>query len=159
MKKVTTMATRTLDQKKIAYTIHTYDTSDDALDGVSVANKIGLPQDQVFKTIVTIGASKKHYVALVPVACSINMKQFAHILGEKSVSMLPLSQLLPLTGYQKGGCSPIGMRKVIPTYIDASAANFIEITCSAGKVGAQMTLAVEHLLTSSEATLVNLIDN
>ena len=100
---------RTLDQKKIAYTAHSYDP-DGPIDGVSVAQILGQPPEQVFKTLVTKGASGGYYVFDIPVAENLDLKKAAKAVGEKSIALLPQKELLPLTGYVHGGCSPVGMK-------------------------------------------------
>ena len=112
---------RLLDQKKVKYTGHHYEAPNGAVDGVSVAAAVGKDVSQVFKTLVTRGASKKNYVFVVPVAMELDLKAAAKAAGEKSIEMIRQAELLPLTGYVHGGCSPLGMKKQFPTFIDASA--------------------------------------
>ena len=131
---------RVLDQKKIPYTPHHYPT-DGALDGVSVAAMIGQDPARVFKTLVTVGASKKNYVFVIPVAAELDLKA----VGEKSIAMLKQAQLLPLTGYVHGGCSPIGMKKLFRTVLDSSAQSLPTMAVSAGRIGAQVELAPADL--------------
>ena len=132
---------RVLDQKKIPYTPHTYPHGDgEALDGVTVAQNLGINPDQVFKTLVTKGASGGYYVFDIPVAATLDLKKAAKAVGEKSVAMLPSKELLPLTGYVHGGCSPIGMKKQHPTVLDETARQFETIYVSGGKIGAQVEL-------------------
>lgn len=128
-----TNAVRQLDRRKLAYEIHTYEGG--ALSGAEVARTIGLAPERVFKTLVTTGKSGGHYVFVIPVEAELNLKKAAAAVGEKSIAMLHQRDLLPLTGYIHGGCSPIGMKKQFPTVIDQSAANFDRICFSAGKVG------------------------
>lgn len=136
---------RLLDQKKIPYTPRQYDVSDKALDGVTAATRLGIDPAACFKTLVTVSGSKKYYVFVIPVAKELDLKAAARAVGEKSVEMLKQAQLLPLTGYIHGGCSPLGMKKPFPTVIDDSALLLDEMTCSAGKVGRQITLAPADL--------------
>ena len=136
---------RLLDQKKIPYTPHTYDVSDGALDGVTAARRLGVAPETCFKTLVTVGASKRNHVFVIPVAKELDLKAAARAAGEKSIEMLKQAQLLPLTGYIHGGCSLIGMKKRFPTVIDASAQALPEMTVSAGKVGHQVTLSPQAL--------------
>lgn len=136
---------RLLDQKKIPYVPRQYDVSDGALDGATAAARIGLPPGTCFKTLVTVGASKRNHVFVVPVEKELDLKAAAKAAGEKSIEMLKQAQLLPLTGYVHGGCSPVGMKKRFPTIIDASAQALPEMTCSAGKVGRQVTLSPQAL--------------
>lgn len=136
---------RVLDQKKISYTPHSYPHGDEAVDGLTVAAMTGLDPQRVFKTLVARGASKTPYVFVIPVAHELDLKLAAKAVGEKSVSMLHVSELTPLTGYVRGGCSPIGMKKLFRTVIDASAQNFSEIVVSGGKIGTQVELAPDAL--------------
>ena len=136
---------RVLDQKKVPYIPHSYPHGDTAPDGVTVARLTGVPQEQVFKTLVTEAASGKFYVFVIPVARSLDLKAAAKAVGEKSISMLPQAKLLPLTGYVHGGCSPIGMKKALPTWVDESAQALDLMAVSAGKVGVQVQLAPADL--------------
>ena len=136
---------RVLDQKKVPYIPHSYPHGDTAPDGVTVARLTGVPPEQVFKTLVTEAASGKFYVFLIPVARSLDLKAAAKAVGEKSISMLPQAKLLPLTGYVHGGCSPIGMKKALPTWVDESAQALDLMAVSAGKVGFQVQLAPADL--------------
>ena len=128
---------RTLEQKKIAYTAHAYDP-DGPIDGVSVAQTLGQPPERVFKTLVTRGASGGYYVFDIPVAESLDLKKAAKAVGEKSVAMLPQKELLGLTGYVHGGCSPVGMKKQFPTVFHETAVLYDNICVSAGRIGAQV---------------------
>ena len=107
---------RMLDKEKVPYTPHTYDHGDGAIDGASVAAKMGQDPARVFKTLVTQGAGKSYFVFVVPVLAELDLKKAAKAVGEKSIAMLPQKKLLPLTGYVHGGCSPVGMSKHFPTY-------------------------------------------
>ena len=142
---------RVLDQKKVPYIPHSYPHGDTAPDGVTVAQLTGVPPEQVFKTLVTEAASGKFYVFVIPVARSLDLKAAAKAVGEKSISMLPQSKLLPLTGYVHGGCSPIGMKKALPTWVDESAQALETMAVSAGKVGFQVQLAPADLQTLTRA--------
>ncbi len=128
---------RTLEQKKIAYTAHAYDP-DGPIDGVSVAQTLGQAPERVFKTLVTRGASGGYYVFDIPVAESLDLKKAAKAVGEKSVAMLPQKELLGLTGYVHGGCSPVGMKKQFPTVFHETAVLYDTICVSAGRIGAQV---------------------
>ena len=137
---------RVLDQKKVAYTPHEYPCEGGAPDGVTVARSIGKDPNCVFKTLVTVGASKKNYVFCIPGPLTLDLKAAAKAVGEKSIAMLPQSQLLPLTGYVHGGCSPVGMKKLFPTVVDEHALGWDTIVVSAGKIGYQVELAPDDLL-------------
>ena len=136
---------RTLDQKKIAYTPHTYDPNG-PVDGVSVAQTLGQAAEMVFKTLVTRGASGGYYVFDIPVAENLDLKKAARAVGEKSIAMLPQKKLLGLTGYVHGGCSPVGMKKQFPTVFHETAAQLPRIMVSAGKIGYQVECDPSELL-------------
>ena len=137
---------RILDQKKVAYTPHHYAHPDGAVDGVSVAALIDRDPSCVCKTLVTQGASKKYYVFVIPVGRELDLKAAARAAGEKSIEMLKQAQLLPLTGYVHGGCSPVGMKKQFPTVFHESCLEQDVIYVSAGKVGFQVELAPTDLM-------------
>lgn len=139
-----TNAMRLLDGKKIQYTVHDY-TESGAIAGEDVAAVLGESPEQVFKTLVTVGKSKQNYVFIVPVTGELDLKKAAKAVGEKSIEMIKSKELLPLTGYVHGGCSPIGMKKVFPTVIDSTAENFEKIFFSAGKIGLQVEIAVKDI--------------
>ena len=129
---------RLLEQKKIPYTPHTYSHGEgDPTDGVSVAASLGQDPARVFKTLVTRGASGGFYVFDIPVAENLDLKKAARAVGEKSVAMIAQKELLPLTGYVHGGCSPLGMKKQFPTVFHETAAGFDTVLVSAGKIGFQ----------------------
>ena len=136
---------RVLDQKKVPYTPHHYAHPDGAVDGVSVAALIDRDPASVCKTLVTQGASKKYHVFVIPVQKELDLKAAARAVGEKSIEMIRQAQLLPLTGYVHGGCSPVGMKKQFPTVLDASVEHLDTIVVSAGKIGAQVELAPADL--------------
>ena len=135
---------RILDQKKIEYVMHDYSESG-AIAGDDVARTLGEKPEEVFKTLVTVGKTKQYYVFLVPVCKELNLKKAAKAVGEKNIEMIKAKELLPLTGYVHGGCSPIGMKKVFPTTIDASAKNLEKMYFSAGKIGFQVEVSVSDL--------------
>ncbi len=150
---------RVLDQKKVAYTSHSYPHGDDAVDGVTVAGLIGRPVEHVFKTLVAVGVSKKNYVFVIPVQKELHFKKAAKAVGEKSVSMLPVKDLLGLTGYVRGGCSPIGMKKQFPTYIDSTCEALDTMIVSAGRIGQQVELAPDTLLKLVRGRTADLIED
>ena len=137
---------RILDQKKVAYTPHHYAHPDGAVDGVSVAALIDRDPSCVCKTLVTQGASKKYYVFVIPVGRELDLKAAARAAGEKSIEMLKQAQLLPLTGYVHGGCSPVGMKKQYPTVFHETAEILDTIMVSAGKIGYQVELSPADLI-------------
>lgn len=132
---------RVLDQKKVPYTPHHYAHPNGAVDGASVAALIDKDPASVCKTLVTQGASKKYYVFVIPVLKELDLKAAAKAVREKSIEMIKQAQLLPLTGYVHGGCSPVGMKKQFPTVFDQSVEGLDTITVSAGKIGAQVEVA------------------
>ena len=138
---------RVLEQKKIPYTPHPYPHREgEAPDGVTVAQSLGLNPDQVFKTLVTKGASGGYYVFDIPVADTLDLKKAAKAVGEKSIAMLHSRDLLPLTGYVHGGCSPIAMKKQFPTVFHETAEILDTIMVSAGKIGFQVELSPADLI-------------
>ena len=143
MKAEKTNAMRQLERKKLDYRVHTYDGS--ALSGTAVASVLGQDVSRVFKTLVTAGKSGQHYVFMVPVVQELHLKKAAAAVGEKSVAMIAQKELLPLTGYIHGGCSPIGMKKQFPTVIDASVPEDGTIFFSGGKIGIQIETTLQAL--------------
>jgi len=136
---------RLLDAAQIAYTPHFYDP-EDPIDGVSVAQTLGQDIEQVFKTLVTRGASGGYYVFDIPVAENLDLKKAARAVGEKSIAMIAQKELLPLTGYIHGGCSPVGMKKQFPTVFHETVILFETICVSAGKIGAQVEVNPSALM-------------
>lgn len=135
---------RLLDKKKIQYKSHYYGDTD-AVSGIEVAAVLNQNPENGFKTLVTIGKSKKNYVFVIPVAEELDLKKAAKAVGEKSIEMLKSKELLPLTGYIHGGCSPIGMKKFFTTTIDESVLNCEKFCISAGKIGYQVELSLDEL--------------
>lgn len=142
-KELKTNVMRVLDSKKLAYNHYTYDNS--TVNGVEVARLLGQDPDRVFKTLVTRGKSGGFFVFMVPVAEELDLKKAARACGEKAVEMLPQKELLPRTGYVHGGCSPIGMKKRFPTFVDETAQLFDTIHFSGGKVGCQIRMNPDDL--------------
>ena len=147
---------RTLDQKKIPYTAFSYDPNG-PIDGVSVAAETGLDAAGVFKTLVTKGASGAYYVFDIPVAENLDLKKAAKAVGEKSIAMLPQKELLPLTGYVHGGCSPVGMKKQFPTVFHETVNDLDLIAVSAGKIGHQVQVKPGDLLSLLRAKTADVI--
>jgi Cys-tRNA(Pro)/Cys-tRNA(Cys) deacylase len=156
MAKVKTNAMRILDTQKVPYEILTYDANDGKIDGVAVAGKIGRNPAQVYKTLVAVGASKNLYVFVIPVEDELDMKKAAKEAGEKNVEMLPVKDIQKFTGYIRGGCSPIGMKKSYPTFLDASAEGMDKMIVSAGKIGFQVELAPDELLKAADGRFAQL---
>ena len=154
---VKTNVMRILDKESITHQVHFYDP-DKGIDGVSVAAQLHQDPQAVFKTLVTQGKSRAFYVFVIPVGSTLNLKRAAHACGEKSIEMIPQRVLLPTTGYIHGGCSPIGMKKAFPTFIDETAQLFEAICVSAGKIGAQVELAPDDLAKITGAAYAPLTD-
>ncbi len=151
-----TNAMRMLDKAKIKYEALEYSYDDNDLSGVTIANSVGLPCEMVFKTLVAKGDKTGPIVMCIPVDKEIDLKKAASVTGNKKVEMIHVKDLLGLTGYIRGGCSPIGMKKKFPTFIHESAKNFEKITVSAGIKGCQLLVDVKELVSFTEAKLVDL---
>lgn len=148
---------RTLEAHGIPHEAFEYSVEDGQLDAVSVANKVGFPPDQVFKTLVTVGKNTGVNVFVIPGNCYLDLKKAAEAAQDKSIEMLKTKDLLPLTGYVHGGCSPIGMKKACPTYIEEIASQYEFIVISAGKVGLQVKLAPDKILQVTEGRYADLV--
>ncbi|MCL1699743.1 Cys-tRNA(Pro) deacylase [Lysinibacillus sp. Bpr_S20] len=148
-----TNAIRLLEQQKIQFEVIEYETGDGQVDGISVAEKIGHPVSRVFKTLVAKASAQKLFVFVIPVADELDLKAAAKVVGEKKIDMLPVKELLGYTGYVRGGCSPVGMKKLYPTIIDASAQEQEEIIVSAGKIGMQIHVQLDDLVAVTKAKL------
>ena len=151
-----TNAMRMLERMNIPYEFQNYDC-DGFTDGLETADKLGLPHELVYKTIVTTGKSGDHYVFVIPVEQEIDLKKAARAVGEKSLELLPLMQLTAVTGYVRGGCTAVGMKKQFPTVIDESARDLDEFYVSGGRVGTQLRLAPEGLKKAASATYADVI--
>ncbi len=152
MKEPKTNVMRILEQKKIKYIAHEYTHGDGPVDGETVAALIGIAPERVFKTLVTSGNGGAHYVFVIPVQRELDLKKAAKAVGEKSIAMIHVSELLPLTGYVRGGCSPVGMKKRFKTVFDSSVLSLDTITVSAGKIGAQIEIAPGELMSLVQGT-------
>jgi Cys-tRNA(Pro)/Cys-tRNA(Cys) deacylase len=157
MSKIKTNAMRILDNHNIEYKIITYANKDGKIDGISVANKIGKDPKSVFKTLVAQGNSNAIYVFIIPVTEELDLKKAAKACGEKKVEMIHVKDITKHTGYIRGGCSPIGMKKDYPTFIDESALNLDTMVVSGGKIGVQIELNVEDLKNTTKASINELI--
>lgn len=155
-KEVKTNAMRMLDRSKIPYTLNLYEC-EEFVDGVDVADKLGQDYEATFKTLVTTGKSGEHYVFAIPVHRELDMKKAAKAVGEKSVEMLPVKEINKVTGYIRGGCTPIGMKKQFPTVIHESAKEQTEIAVSGGRQGTQILLKPEDLAKVSRAKFADII--
>ena len=157
-KAIKTNVLRHLDALKIPYETRQYTVDDDNFDGKLVAEKVDLPAEMIYKTLVLVGDTLPHLVCVIPVELELDLKAVARAAGCKSVHMLPQKDLLPLTGYLRGGCSPIGMKKPFPTYIDETAQLYDEIGVSAGCRGCQVLLDPMRLADYVNATLCDLTE-
>ena len=146
---------RMLDQKKIPYRAHYYGAGE-ALAGIQVAQLLGEDPARVFKTLVTVGHSRRNYVFVIPVGEELDLKKAARSVGEKSVEMIHVKDITKITGYVRGGCSPLGMKKMFPTVIDESAKNFAEIYVSGGRIGLTLKMKPQDLVAVTNAQLVDI---
>ena len=151
-----TNAMRLLDQARISYEYYEYETSDGKIDAVSVAEKIGQSPEQVFKTLVTVSSTREHFVFVIPSICELDLKLAAKAAKQKSIEMLPSKLLLSTTGYIHGGCSPIGMKKTFPTFIEETALLYDKICISAGKVGLNLCISTMAFASFVPATFADL---
>lgn len=156
-KKLKTNAMRILDSKKVSYEMLSYESEDGKIDGISVAHKIGVDEKNVFKTLVAQGTSKELYVFVIPVAEELDLKNAAKIAGEKKVEMIAVKDMMKYTGYIRGGCSPIGMKKNYKTFIHDSAEDLDFIIFSAGKIGHQIKMNPKDLVSVVEGKFAFLI--
>ncbi len=155
-KPIKTNVLRHLDAAKIPYETREYDVSDENYDGKLIARKVDLPMEMVYKTLVLTGDKQKYLVCVIPVEKELDLKAVARATGNKAVAMLPQKDLLPLTGYLRGGCSPIGMKKAFPTFIQEDAQLLERISVSAGARGCQVILAVDALTSCTRASFAGL---
>ena len=151
-----TNAMRMLDRGKVPYPVHTYDHSDGRIDGVSVAAKVGIHPERVYKTLVTRGSGGGYFVFVIPVALELDLKKAARAVGEKSVAMIRVEEINKVTGYIRGGCSPVGMKKRYPTVFDSRAAGLETIVVSGGRIGTQVELDPGALMAAVGAKTADL---
>ncbi len=152
-----TNALRLLEQAEIEFEPHEYPVNDGKIDAVSVAAKLGFPPEQCFKTLVTQSPDNGNYVFVIPGSCELDLKKAAKAAGCKSIEMIPSKKLLPLTGYIHGGCSPVGMKKSLPTFIDEIAVIYDFIAVSGGRVGLNITVHPELLAEFIDAGFADLV--
>lgn len=150
---------RILDQKKIKYNSYEYEHEDGVVDGLGVAEKLNEDPNKVFKTLVTVSKAKKYYVFVVPVAHDLDLKKCAKAVNEKSIEMLPLKELTPLTGYVRGGCSPIGMKKAFKTVVNDTALGFDTIIFSGGKIGVQVEVSPNDLSKLIQVSFADILED
>ena len=155
-KEVKTNAMRILESMKIPFTHYTYEC-DEFVDGLQIADKLSLPYEKVYKTLVTVGASKNYYVFVIPVAMELDMKKAAKSVGEKNVEMIHVKDINQITGYIRGGCTAVGMKKQYVTRIDESAKGLPTIIVSGGKIGLQLELKPDDLLKASQAQYADVL--
>ena len=146
MAEAKTNAMRMLERGKIPYTVHTYDHQDGKIDGPSVAAKVGIDPQRVYKTLVTKGGSGGYFVFVLPVELELDLKKAARAVGEKSVSMIRVDEINRVTGYIRGGCSPVGMKKAYPTTFDSRVGELPTILVSGGRIGVQIEIEPSALL-------------
>ena len=156
-KAVKTNAMRQMDAAKIPYEVLTYEVDENDLSGTHIAEQIGLPLPMVFKTLVAKGDKTGHLVFCIPVDKEIDLKAAATLTGNKKIEMVHVKDLLGLTGYIRGGCSPIGMKKAYPTFVEETAQLWDTILVSAGRIGAQVELNADHLLTMCGGQYADLV--
>ena len=157
MKIAKTNAARLLDQKKIAYELIPYEVDENNLGAEHIAQQLGQPIERLFKTLVLRGDKTGLIVCVIPGAEEVDLKKAAKVTGNKKVEMIHVKELLPLTGYIRGGCSPIGMKKALPTWFHESIMNYESVYCSAGQRGLQFRLAPADLVRAAGGTLADLI--
>lgn len=157
MKKVKTNAMRILDKEKIDYTMMAYSADDGKIDGVSVAEKIGREPGIVYKTLISQGASKGYYVFVIPVEAELDLKKAAKVVGEKKIEMIPVKEITKVSGYIRGGCSPVGMKKLFPTYIHEAATSQETIIVSGGQIGLQIEIKIHDLIKAVNGKVAHLI--
>lgn len=155
-KEVKTNAMRILDRMNIRYTHQSYEC-EEFVDGLQTAEKLGLAYEKVYKTLVTVGSDKQHYVFVIPIERELNLKKAAKAVGAKSVAMIHVKELTQLTGYVRGGCTAIGMKKQFRTVIDESAQGLTDMYVSGGKIGCQINLAPEDLAKASNGTFCDIV--
>lgn len=155
-KEAKTNAMRLLEKNKVEYKAYSYECTE-FTDGIQIADTLGLPHDLVYKTLVTVGKSKEHYVFVIPIEAELDLKKAAKAAGEKSIEMLPLKELTPLTGYVRGGCTSIGMKKQFPTIVDVSAEAREKIVVSGGRLGSQLELKPGDLIRVARAKTADVV--
>lgn len=155
-KEVKTNAMRILDRNKIKYEINLYECKE-FIDAVDIADRLGQPYESSFKTLVTVGKSGEHYVFVLPIAMELDLKKAASVVGEKSLSMIAVKEITALTGYIRGGCTALGMKKAFRTVIDSSARRFDSIIISGGRIGAQIILAPDDLAKAANAEFADIL--
>lgn len=155
-KEIKTNAMRILERMKIPYTHQSYEC-EEFIDGMQTADKLGLPHEMVYKTLVTVGSDKQHYVFVLPIEAELDLKKAARAVGVKSVAMIHVKELTPLTGYVRGGCTAIGMKKQFPTVISDTARQLTEMYVSGGRIGCQIKLAPDDMCRACEGKFADIL--
>ncbi|MBQ3512750.1 MAG: Cys-tRNA(Pro) deacylase [Lachnospiraceae bacterium] len=155
-KEIKTNAMRILEKKKIPFTHHTYEC-DEFIDGAQTADLLGLPHEKVYKTLVTIGTDKNYYVFVIPIDGELDLKKAAKAVGQKSLSMIPVKEINAVTGYIRGGCTAIGMKKQYKTVIHEAAKNLETMIVSGGRIGSQIELKPEDLKSAANAEFEDIL--
>lgn len=155
-KEVKTNAMRILDKNKITYELKTYEC-DEFIDGIHIADQLGQPYERMFKTLVTVGKSKNYFVFVIPVDQELDLKAAARTVGEKNIEMIHVKDIQSVTGYIRGGCTPVGMKKQYPTVIHETAQNFDTITISGGRIGTQIILSPQDLIRVTRGQFADII--
>ncbi|WP_210136706.1 Cys-tRNA(Pro) deacylase [Staphylococcus sp. GDH8C109P] len=155
MKQKKTNAMRMLDRQKIKYNVNTYEISDEHMDGTEVAHKVGIEDKYVYKTLVLENSHHNHFVFIIPVSDTLNMKAAANAVNEKKLQLMPLDELKNVTGYVRGGCSPIGMKKQFQTIVDQQATCIDALYISGGERGVQIEMTVDDLIKITKAKVLN----
>lgn len=151
-----TNAMRILDRNKVAYTVNLYECPE-FIDAVTVADQLGQEYESSFKTLVAVGKSSGHFVFVIPIAEELDLKAAARAVGEKAVELIPVKEITPLTGYVRGGCTPLGMKKAFPTVFHSTLTEFDTVIISGGRIGAQILLAPADLLRVTGGKLADII--
>ncbi len=157
-KEVKTNAMRILEREKIPFEHFSYEPDSEFVDGVQTADKLGLPHEMVYKTLVAVGSDRNHYVFVIPIEAELDLKKCARSVGVKSVELIHVKELFGLTGYVRGGCTAIGMKKQFETRLDESARQQAQIYVSAGRIGAQIRLAPDDFLRAARAQYADLTE-
>lgn len=155
MKQKKTNAMRMLDRQKIKYNVNTYEISDEHMDGTEVAHKVGIEDKYVYKTLVLENSHHQHFVFIIPVSETLDMKAAANAVNEKKLQLMPLDELKNVTGYIRGGCSPIGMKKQFQTIVDQQATCIDSLYVSGGERGVQIEMTVDDLIKITNAKVLN----
>ena len=155
MKQKKTNAMRMLDRQKIKYNVNTYEITDEHMDGTEVAHKVGIEDKYVYKTLVLENSHHHHFVFIIPVSDTLNMKAAANAVNEKKLQLMPLDELKNVTGYIRGGCSPIGMKKQFQTIVDQQATCIDALYISGGERGVQIEMTVDDLIKITNAKVLN----